>query len=96
MIGTDFLEILRCPLNPSRTRLQQANGKLVCERCDLRFAIKDGFPILVAEEAELPPGCESLSDLPCQKTETDAETNHKRGEPPASAGGGAVDWPSPR
>jgi uncharacterized protein YbaR (Trm112 family) len=75
MIGTDFLEILRCPLNPSRTRLQQANGKLVCERCDPRFAIKDGFPILVAEEAELPPGCESLSDLPCQKAEAPAETN---------------------
>ena len=67
MIGTDFLEILRCPLNPSRTRLRVEDGNLVCERCLLRFAIKDGFPILVAEEAELPPGCESLSDLPCQK-----------------------------
>jgi uncharacterized protein YbaR (Trm112 family) len=52
-----------------------AQSKLVCERCDLRFAIKDGFPILVAEEAELPPGCESLSDLPCQKAEAPAETN---------------------
>jgi len=70
MIGTDFLEILRCPLNPSRTRLRLADGKLVCERCELRFAIKDGFPILVAEEAELPPGCEGLSDLPCQKADS--------------------------
>ncbi len=75
MIGAEFLEILRCPLNPSRTRLRLEGGKLVCERCDLRFAIKDGFPILVAEEAELPPGCESLSDLPCQKNEAAAAIN---------------------
>jgi uncharacterized protein len=66
MISSDFLEILRCPLSPSRTRLVLHDGKLSCERCALRFAIKDGFPILVAEEAELPAGCESLSDLPCQ------------------------------
>jgi uncharacterized protein len=77
MISADFLEILRCPLNPSRTRLLLQDGKLVCERCALRFAIKDGFPILVAEEAELPPGCESLSDLPCQKAApAGAETNN--------------------
>ena len=59
--------MLRCPLNPSRTQLELADGKLVCARCALRFPIKDGFPILVAEEAELPAGCESLADLPCQK-----------------------------
>jgi uncharacterized protein YbaR (Trm112 family) len=68
MISPEFLEILRCPLNPSRTRLLPQDGKLVCERCALRFPVKDGFPRLVAEEAELPPGCESLADLPCQRT----------------------------
>jgi uncharacterized protein YbaR (Trm112 family) len=66
MISSDFLDMLRCPLNPSRTRLVLEDNKLRCERCALRFAIKDGFPILVAEEAELPAGCESLADLPCQ------------------------------
>ena len=66
MISPEFLAILRCPLNPSRTGLVPRDGKLVCERCALRFPIKDGFPVLVAEEAELPAGCESLSDLPCQ------------------------------
>ena len=69
MISAEFLEILRCPLSPSRTRLVFKDAKLVCERCALRFAIRDGFPILVAEEAELPPGCESLSALPCQKAD---------------------------
>jgi uncharacterized protein YbaR (Trm112 family) len=74
VIAADFLEILRCPLSPSRVRLRQQDDKLVCERCQLRFAIKDGFPILVAEEAELPPGCESLSELPCQKEAAATQT----------------------
>ena len=67
MISPDLLAILRCPMNPSRTRLLLDGDRLVCERCVLRFPIKDGFPVLVVEEAELPPGCESLKDLPCQQ-----------------------------
>jgi uncharacterized protein len=68
MINQDLLDILRCPLDPSQTRLRLEGDHLCCERCALRFAIKDGFPILVVEEAELPAGCESVSQLPCQRT----------------------------
>jgi uncharacterized protein YbaR (Trm112 family) len=67
MISQDFLDRLRCPLDPSRTRLRLENDSLICERCALRFRIKDGFPRLVAEEAELPPSCDSLRALPCQR-----------------------------
>ena len=67
MISPDLLAILRCPMNPSRTRLLLEENRLVCERCALKFPIKDGFPVLVVEEAELPAGCESLRDLPCQR-----------------------------
>ncbi len=67
MISQDFLDILRCPLRPSDTRLRLLADHLECERCALRFPIKDGFPILVVEEAQLPAGCESTSQLPCQK-----------------------------
>jgi uncharacterized protein YbaR (Trm112 family) len=67
MISKELLDILRCPLNPSKTHLRLEQDKLVCERCTLRFPIRDGFPVLVAEEAELPPGCAALGDLPCQK-----------------------------
>lgn len=67
MIHPDLLAILRCPMNPSKTRLLLKDKHLVCEQCELKFHIKDGFPVLVVEEAELPPGCESLSDLPCQR-----------------------------
>ena len=67
MISQDLLDILRCHLESSKTRLRLEKDRLVCEQCALSFRIKDGFPVLVVEEAELPQGCESLSDLPCQK-----------------------------
>lgn len=67
MISQDLLDILRCPLDPSRTRLRLQQDCLECERCALRFLIKDGFPVLVVEEAVLPAGCESISQLPCQR-----------------------------
>jgi len=70
MISPDLLEILRCPLDPSHTRLSLENDRLVCQRCALRFPIKDGFPIVIVEEAELPPGCDSLAHLPCQRPQT--------------------------
>jgi len=67
MISQGLLDILRCPLDPSQTRLSLEGDALYCQRCRLKFAIKDGFPNMVVEEAELPPGCESLSQLPCQQ-----------------------------
>lgn len=70
MISQDLLDILRCPLDPSRTRLRLQNDHLECERCALRFLIKDGFPILVVEEAALPIGCEDVSQLPCQREDS--------------------------
>lgn len=74
MISQDLVDILRCPLDPTRTRLRLEKGQLECERCALRFKIKDGFPILVVEEADLPAGCTSLSELPCQREPKKAET----------------------
>jgi hypothetical protein len=66
MISPEFLDILRCPLDPAN-RLVLEEDRLVCTRCRLRFVIKDGFPSLIAEEAELPSGCDSLDQLPCQR-----------------------------
>jgi uncharacterized protein YbaR (Trm112 family) len=68
MISADLLQILRCPWDPLRqTSLRAEERALVCEQCALRFPIKDGFPVMVVEEAELPPGCRALDQLPCQK-----------------------------
>jgi uncharacterized protein YbaR (Trm112 family) len=66
MIGKDFLDILRCPLDPSRSKLVPSGDDLICERCALCFPIRDGFPILVVEQAHLPKGVDSIAQLPCQ------------------------------
>ena len=77
MIKSDLLEILRCPLDPSR-RLELEDDNLVCQRCRLRFKIKDDFPVLVAEEAILPPGYDSQEQLPCRQHRTDPAVDSHR------------------
>jgi uncharacterized protein YbaR (Trm112 family) len=67
MISESFLELLRCPFNPREVPLRQEGNNLLCTECPVRFKIKDGFPVLVKEEAELPLGCETWRDLPCQQ-----------------------------
>jgi uncharacterized protein len=68
MISQELLDILRCPQDPARqARLVDQETHLVCTRCGLKFAVRDGLPNMVVEEAELPPGCESLEQLPCQR-----------------------------
>jgi uncharacterized protein len=67
MISDDLLQILRCPMDPERkTSLVLEENHLLCPRCGLKYPIKDGFPVLIVEEAELPPGTHSLAELPCQ------------------------------
>jgi len=69
MISKELLDILRCPLDPTRSaRLDQEADGLVCQRCRLKYPIKEGLPCMLVEEAILPPGTSSLQALPCQQT----------------------------
>jgi uncharacterized protein YbaR (Trm112 family) len=67
MISPQLLDLLRCPLDPSNTRLDQTADGLVCQRCRLQFPVREGIPCMLPEEAQLPPGCHSLENLPCRK-----------------------------
>ncbi len=69
MLSPELLDILRCPLD-RQSRLVEDGQSLLCTRCGLRFRITDGFPNMIKEEAELPPGCPSLDQLPCQREGT--------------------------
>jgi len=70
MISQELLEILRCPIDPERKTSFVVEGeRLLCPRCGVKFKIKDGIPVLVVDEAELPAGCESLDKLACQHQE---------------------------
>ncbi len=66
MVSPELLDLLRCPLDPGQTRLEEAGDLLLCQRCRLKFAVKEGIPSMLVEEAELPEGCATLADLPCQ------------------------------
>ena len=65
ILPPDLLEILVCPLGKSKLELDGV--QLRCKRCGPVFAIKDGIPIMLIEEAQLPAGCNSIQDLPCMK-----------------------------
>jgi uncharacterized protein YbaR (Trm112 family) len=67
MISPDFLAQLRCPLDPNRACLTAEDAALICQRCGLKYPIRDGLPVMIVEEAQLPVGCSSLEDLPCQR-----------------------------
>jgi uncharacterized protein YbaR (Trm112 family) len=67
MISPEQVEQLRCPMDPSNTRLTLADDRLLCQRCGLGFRIKDGIVNMVVDQAELSPGCDRLSQLPCQR-----------------------------
>jgi uncharacterized protein YbaR (Trm112 family) len=67
MISQELLEILRCPMDHGQSRLEAVGDGLVCTRCRLKFPVKEGIPCMLVEEAELPPGADSLSALPCQQ-----------------------------
>jgi len=57
-IDVDLLAILRCPL--TRSPLHQEGDYLVAEVGGLRYPVRDGIPVMLVEEAKLPPGVDSL------------------------------------
>ena len=65
MLDPEFLKILRCPFDPKREAplSQPDETRLACECCKVHFPVRDGFPILLVDEAELPEGCTSAEQL---------------------------------
>jgi len=60
-IDPALLEVLACPITKGPLRLE--GDKLVSERLGVKYPIRDGIPILLIEEAELPEGTESVEKL---------------------------------
>lgn len=60
-IDPHVLNILRCPLTRSKLRLE--GEFLVAETGGLRYPLRDGIPVLLVEEAQLPEGVASLAEL---------------------------------
>jgi len=59
----NLLEMLVCPLGKAPLSLD--GEALVCTKCGLRYAIEDGIPNMMVEEARLPPGVADIKGLSC-------------------------------
>jgi uncharacterized protein YbaR (Trm112 family) len=57
-VDPELLSILRCPL--TRSPLRQDGDFLIAEVGGLRYPVRDGIPVMLIEEAELPEGVASL------------------------------------
>jgi uncharacterized protein YbaR (Trm112 family) len=57
-IAPDLLSLLVCPL--TRSPLRQEGDYLISETGNVKYPIRDGIPILLIDEAELPDGITSL------------------------------------
>ncbi len=52
MIDQQLLDILACPLCKTAVKLEA--DRLVCVQCGRRYPIREGIPVMLIEEAELP------------------------------------------
>jgi uncharacterized protein len=57
-LDEETIAILRCPV--TRSKLHLEDGCLVSEIGGLKYPIRNGIPVMLAEEAKLPTGIESL------------------------------------
>jgi uncharacterized protein YbaR (Trm112 family) len=57
----ELLAILRCPLTLSPLRVE--GQELVAEVGGLRYPIRDGFPVLLIEEAKVPPPFRNIEEF---------------------------------
>ncbi len=55
MIDKEFLEILACPACKGEVRLDEVGERIVCQACGRRYPIRDGIPVMLIDEAEMPP-----------------------------------------
>lgn len=60
-VDADLLEILRCPI--TRSRLRREGDRLIAEVGGLGYPVREGIPVMLAEEARLPDGVESLEEF---------------------------------
>ncbi len=52
VVAAELLDILVCPVDKSKVKLE--GDRLVCTECGRRYPVRDGIPIMLEEEAELP------------------------------------------
>lgn len=52
-LDKEFLSLLACPV--CKTSVRREGDRLICGTCGRRYPIRDGIPVMLVEEAEMPP-----------------------------------------
>jgi uncharacterized protein YbaR (Trm112 family) len=52
MVDPQLLEILVCPQCKGELEYREKQAELVCHKCQLRYEIRDGIPIMLIDEAK--------------------------------------------
>jgi uncharacterized protein len=60
-LSEETISMLRCPL--TRSRLRREGDYLVAEVGGLRYPVRDGIPVMLAEEARLPEPFKTLDEF---------------------------------
>ncbi|HVZ76905.1 MAG TPA: Trm112 family protein [Gemmatimonadaceae bacterium] len=50
-VPPELLQILVCPKCKGPLEYREAESALVCQACRLRYAVRDGIPIMLIDEA---------------------------------------------
>ncbi|MCK9594695.1 MAG: Trm112 family protein [Candidatus Omnitrophica bacterium] len=50
MIDKELLDILACPFCKGDVELKE--NKIVCVKCNRKYPVKDGIPVMLIDEAE--------------------------------------------
>ncbi|HRY30069.1 MAG TPA: Trm112 family protein [Elusimicrobiota bacterium] len=48
----ELLEILACPKCKGDLEYRESENRLLCQKCKLAYAIKDGIPVMLIDEAK--------------------------------------------
>lgn len=52
LIHPDLAALLVCPVDKAELSEDVESSRLVCTRCNRRYPVRDGIPIMLIEEAE--------------------------------------------
>ena len=58
LIKKELLEILACPVDKAPLKELEDEKKLLCTACGRKYPVKEGIPVMLVDEAELPEGKE--------------------------------------
>lgn len=50
-VAPELLELLVCPKCKGTLEYRESQSELVCRKCELRYPVRDGIPIMLIDEA---------------------------------------------